>query len=274
MTKAGIRLIFRSKETEEVEIGEYRYRYTVSPLLIARISAKTFSIEDDNSVNQNVKSKLKFDVLLPNDASDRVNRISHILYMGTFYKVGAIRPYPPRVALTVEDIEISELKSELEQRLSEATRKSQNDLKIESFDQLGVLMDDVPDKDSLPKGALVLIDNMIQVWDGNRFITLLEYISSTISNTSGNNPNISNLDTDTALAVRLMNAIYADGFAIIDGLPKKGLPLSNMSIYIDNKQYTDHVDHIFISRDSKVYSLLTYILSSKPPLDADIDRME
>ena len=264
MTKAGIRLIFRSKETEEVEIGEYRYRYTVSPLLIARISAKTFSIEDDNSVNQNVKSKLKFDVLLPNDASDRVNRISHILYMGTFYKVGAIRPYPPRVALTVEDIEISELKSELEQRVGEATRKSQNDLKIESFDQLGVLMDDVPDKDSLHKGALVLIDNMIQVWDGNRFITLSEYISSTISN----------LDTDTALAVRLMNAIYVDGFAIIDGLPKKGEPLSNMSIYIDNKQYTDHVDHIFISRESKVYSLLVYILSSKPPLDADIDRME
>lgn len=264
MTKAGIRLIFRSKETEEVEIGEYRYRYTVSPLLIARISAKTFSIEDDNSVNQNVKSKLKFDVLLPNDASDRVNRISHILYMGTFYKVGAIRPYPPRVALTVEDIEISELKSELEQRVGEATRKSQNDLKIESFDQLGVLMDDVPDKDSLHKGALVLIDNMIQVWDGNRFITLSEYISSTISN----------LDTDTALAVRLMNAIYADGFDIIDGLPKKGSPLSNMSIYIDNKQYTDHVDYIFISRGGKVYSLLAYILSSKPPLDADIDRME
>ena len=115
---------------------------------------------------------------------------------------------------------------------------------------------------------------MIQVWDGNRFITLLEYISSTISNASGNNPNISNLDTDTALGVRLMNAIYVDGFAIIDGLPKKGSPLSNMNIYIDNKQYTDHADHIFISRDSKAYSLLAYILSSKPPLDADIDRME
>jgi len=267
MTKAGIRLIFRSKETEEVEIGEYRYRYTVSPLLIARISAKTFNIEDDNSVNQNVKSKLKFDVLLPNDASDRVNRISHILYMGTFYKVGAIRPYPPRVALTVEDIEISELKSELEQRLSEATRKSQNDLKIESFDQLGVLMDDIPDKDSLHKGALVLIDNMIQVWDGNRFITLLEYISSTISNTNGNDNNISNVVTPFDL--RILKAIKNTSFNgdIIDRLPEKGQPISDFAFYIDNKRIEDGLDHFFVVKNNKPYPVDTYVLNTEPPAD-------
>lgn len=272
MTKAGIRLIFRSKETEEVEIGEYRYRYTVSPLLIARISAKTFTIEDDNSVNQNVKSKLKFDVLLPNDASDRVNRISHILYMGTFYKVGAIRPYPPRVALTVEDIEISELKSELEQRVGEATRKSQNDLKIESFDQLGVLMDDVPDKDSLHKGALVLIDNMIQVWDGNRFITLSEYISSTISNTSEVNKDTS--DGVTPLQRRIAKALTIGNlFSFIDGLPKKGEPLSSSSLYIDNKYYDDkdNNDYIFVIKNGTPHELFSYILTSKLPPDSEVD---
>lgn len=184
MTKAGIRLIFRSKETEEVEVGEYRYTYTVSPLLIARISTKSFSVEDDNSINQNVKSKLKFDVLLPNDASDRVNRISHILYMGTFYKVGSIRPYPPRVALTVEDIELSELKSELEQRVGEATRKSQNDLKIDAFDYLGVHIDS--DEKELTKGSLIVKDGIIKLWDGSRLIPLLEYINSTLSETHEN----------------------------------------------------------------------------------------
>ena len=267
MTKAGIRLIFRSKETEEVEIGEYQYRYTVSPLLIARISAKTFSIEDDNSVNQNVKSKLKFDVLLPNDASDRVNRISHILYMGTFYKVGAIRPYPPRVALTVEDIEISELKSELEQRVGEATRKSQNDLKIESFDQLGVLIDDVPDIDALPKGSLVLVDNIIQLWNGVHYIPLLEYINSTISNTNGNDNNISNVVTPFDL--RILKAIKNTSFNsdIIDSLPEKGQSISNFAFYIDNKRIEDGLDHFFVVKNNKPYPVDTYVLNTKPPAD-------
>lgn len=181
MTKAGIRLIFRSKETEEVEIGDHRYTYTVSPLLIARISTKSFMIEDSDSVNQNTKSKLKFDVLLPNDASDRVNRISHILYMGSFYKVGTIRPYPPRVALTVEDLELSELKSELEQRVNETSRKSQNELKIDAFDHLGVLMTPPEETSELQKNSLVLKDGIIQVWDGTKYIDLVKVLSTKVT---------------------------------------------------------------------------------------------
>ena len=176
MTKAGIRLIFRSKETEEVEIGDHRYTYTVSPLLIARISSKSYTHDDTDSINQNTKSKLRFDVLLPNDASDRVNRISHILYMGSFYKVGAIRPYPARVSLTVEDLELSELKSELEQRVNEAARKSQNELKIDAFDHLGVLMAPPSEADELKKGLMVLKDDIIQVWDGEKYLDILKFI--------------------------------------------------------------------------------------------------
>lgn len=182
MTKAGIRLIFRSKETEEVEIGDHRYTYTVSPLLIARISTKSFMIDDSDSVNQNTKSKLKFDVLLPNDASDRVNRISHILYMGSFYKVGTIRPYPPRVALTVEDLELSELKSELEQRVNETSRKSQNELKIDAFDHLGVLMTPPDETSELQKNSLVLKDGIIQIWDGMKYLDLLKFIKEHTNN--------------------------------------------------------------------------------------------
>ena len=176
MTKAGIRLIFRSKETEEVAIGDHRYTYTVSPLLIARISSKSYTYDDTDSINQNTKSKLRFDVLLPNDASDRVNRISHILYMGSFYKVGAIRPYPPRVSLTVEDLELSELKSELEQRVNETSRKSQNELKIGAFDHLGVSMTPPSETDALKKGLMVLKDDIIQVWDGEKYLDILKFI--------------------------------------------------------------------------------------------------
>lgn len=182
MTKAAIRLIFRSKETEEVEIGDHRYTYTVSPLLIARISSKSYTHDDTDSINQNTKSKLRFDVLLPNDASDRVNRISHILYMGSFYKVGAIRPYPPRVSLTVEDLELSELKSELEQRVNETSRKSQNELKIDAFDHLGVLMTPPAEADELKKGLMVLKDDIIQVWDGEKYVDLVKFVSTSLTN--------------------------------------------------------------------------------------------
>ena len=181
MTKAGIRLIFRSKETEEVEIGDHRYNNTVTTLLIARISNKSYMNEDSDSVNQNTKKKLKFDVLLPNDASDRVNRISHILYMGSFYKVGTIRPYPPRVALTVEDLELSELKSELEQRVNETSRKSQNELKIDAFDHLGVLMTPPEETSELQKNTLVLKDGIIQVWDGTKYTDLVKTLSTTVA---------------------------------------------------------------------------------------------
>ena len=177
MTKAGIRLIFRSKEPEEVSIGDYRYKYTVSPLLLAKITSKSFFEEDQGSINQNTKSKLKFDTLLPNDASDRVNRISHILYMGTFYKVDSIRPYPPRVALTIENIEMSDIKSELSELVQNASKKSQNDLKVDAFDHLKVALTEPEEKE---KGGLLLKDDIIQIWDGEKYQDLLLFIKDKV----------------------------------------------------------------------------------------------
>lgn len=177
MTKAGIRLIFRSKEPEEVSIGDYRYKYTVSPLLLARITSKSFFEEDQSSINQNTKSKLKFDTLLPNDASDRVNRISHILYMGTFYKVDSIRPYPPRVALTIENIEMSDIKSELAELVQNASKKSQNDLKVGAFDHLKIALTEPEEKE---KGELLLKDDIIQIWDGEKYQDLLLFIKDKV----------------------------------------------------------------------------------------------
>lgn len=179
MTKAGIRLIFRSKEPEEVSIGDYRYKYTVSPLLLARITSKSFFEEDQSSINQNTKSKLKFDALLPNDASDRVNRISHILYMGTFYKVDSIRPYPPRVALTIADIEMSDIKSELDELIIKSNEKSQNELKVDAFDHLKVAMVE-SETDERVKGGLFLKDGIIQIWNGEQYIDLLLFIKDKV----------------------------------------------------------------------------------------------
>lgn len=169
MTKAGIRLIFRSKEPEEISVGVHEYKYTVSPLITAKISSKSFNVEDRSSINQNTKAELKFDVSLMNDSTDRVNRISHILYMGSYYKVGSIRPYPPRVVLTIEDMEISELRDRLAEVVTSATQKSQNELKLEALTKIG--LQDYQDgfENSLSKYALVFKDGDIQVWTGTEF---------------------------------------------------------------------------------------------------------
>lgn len=173
MTKAGIRVIFRSKDPEEVAIGDYRYKYTVSPLLMARITSKSFYIDDGNSINQNTKTTLIFDTPLPNSPDDRLSRITHIVYMGTIYKVDKVRPYPPRAAITIDDIELSELKGELERIVKEASQKSQNDLKIDAFNKLNVK--DVSDENPTP-GALVLSEGIIQIWDGTKYLDILKFI--------------------------------------------------------------------------------------------------
>lgn len=191
MTKAGIRVIFRSKDMEEVAIGDYRYKYTASPLLTARITSKSFNIDDGNSINQNTKTTLIFDTLLPNSPDDRLSRITHIVYMGTIYKVDKVRPYPPRAAITIDDIELSELKGELEQIVKEATRKSQNDLKIDAFNKLNVK--DVSDENPTP-GTLVLSDGIIQIWDGEKYLDILEFIKEHTNN-SCKPVGMSNADT-------------------------------------------------------------------------------
>ena len=191
MTKAGIRVIFRSTDMEEVAIGDYRYKYTVSPLLTARITSKSFNMDDGNSINQNTKTTLIFDTLLPNSPDDRLSRITHIVYMGTIYKVDKVRPYPPRAAITIDDIELSELKGELEQIVKEASQKSQNDLKIDAFNKLNVK--DVSDGNPTP-GTLVLSEGIIQIWNGTKYLDILEFIKEHTNNACI--PNLhSNVDT-------------------------------------------------------------------------------
>lgn len=188
MTKAGIRVIFRSKDLEEVAIGDYRYKYTVSPLLTARITSKSFNIDDGNSINQNTKTTLIFDTLLPNSPDDRLSRITHIVYMGTIYKVDKVRPYPPRAAITIDDIELSELKGELEKIVKDATQKSQNDLKIDAFNKLNVK--ELSYDDPAP-GTLVYGDGNITIWDGKRYLDLLEFIKEHTNGACSPNPKIS-----------------------------------------------------------------------------------
>lgn len=196
MTKAGIRVIFRSKDLEEVAIGDYRYKYTVSPLLTARITSKSFNIDDSNSINQNTKTTLIFDTLLPNSPDDRLSRITHIVYMGTLYKVDKVRPYPPRAAITIDDIELSELKGELERIVEEATQKPQNDWRIDAFNNLNVK--ELSLNPPAP-GTLVYSGESITVWDGEKYTDLLKFIKEHTNNAcTPNKPAIPETNHDPA----------------------------------------------------------------------------
>ena len=75
---------------------------------------------------------------------------------------------------------MSELKSELEQRVNETSRKSQNELKIDAFDHLGVLMTPPEETSELQKNSLVLKDGIIQVWDGTKYTDLVKTLSTTV----------------------------------------------------------------------------------------------
>mgnify|MGYP000868288412 CR=1 FL=1 len=175
MTKTGIRLIYRSKETVEFSPGEYNYQYSVSPMVLAKISSKTFTEEDKSTINQNLKSELKFDILLPNDSTDRINRISHILYMGTLYKVATIRPYPPRVVITLDDIELSDIKTQLDKLIEDTVYRDSNEIKIKAYDSLNVI---IPKDDTIiKKGDIVLRDSVLHVYTGSEYLSLLDFIS-------------------------------------------------------------------------------------------------
>lgn len=176
MAKAGIRLIFRSKEPVELSIGVYGYKYTVSPLLTAKITSKSFLTEDRSSINQDSNLEIKFDVLLANDSTDRISRITHILYMGSYFKVDSVRPYPPRIVMTIKEPEISDLKGQLDDIVKEARQKSQNDVKIDAYNSLNVKDSSNALDGMVNKGDLVLIDSIINVWTGDKFIPLLTFI--------------------------------------------------------------------------------------------------
>ena len=176
MTKAGIRLIFRSKKPEELSIGVYGYKYTVSPILTAKITSKSFLTDDKSSINQDSNLEIKFDVPLVNDSTDRVSRISHILYMGSYFKVESVRPFPPRVVMTIKEPEMSDLKGELDDIVNKARQKSQNDVKNDAYDSLNVKDSSDALDGKLNKGDLVLIDSIINIWTGDKLIPLLAFI--------------------------------------------------------------------------------------------------
>lgn len=100
MGKAILTLVFKSEDAIEKEKGVYSYEYTAMKNVRADIKSKRTRFDDGQTINPQTSLSMSFSVLLSNDSTDRVNRISHIVYKGKVYDVELIEEFKPRVVIT------------------------------------------------------------------------------------------------------------------------------------------------------------------------------
>lgn len=99
MSKAPISIVFKSFEPVETEPGIFEYKYKKLDNLAADVRNKRFMFTHEKDMERQVDISLSFSVVLANDSSDRVNRISHVVYLGNVYEVESVDIYPPRVTI-------------------------------------------------------------------------------------------------------------------------------------------------------------------------------
>lgn len=112
MTKAIVTVVFRSPDPVEIEPGVFEYEYTKIENVGADIRNKTFSHSNGDSINMNTSMNIILSIIMSNDGTDRLNRISHVNYLGTLYTIDRIEGiYPPRVNVSLGKRETKSLDS-------------------------------------------------------------------------------------------------------------------------------------------------------------------
>lgn len=99
MGKTVLGIIFRSDELE-IEEGVYGFVYSMINSIRADIRSKRYSFSDGQTITPQASLSISFSILLSNDKTDRVNRISHIVYKDNIYTVEGIEQFGPRVVIT------------------------------------------------------------------------------------------------------------------------------------------------------------------------------
>lgn len=103
MAKVDISVVIKSKEPVKVVPGDFRYTHTVIPKVGAIVEKSGFAINDNQSINQEVNQNGRLSFIMSNDREDRINRISHVLYLGTLYKITSVENRKPRVHVVLGD---------------------------------------------------------------------------------------------------------------------------------------------------------------------------
>jgi len=102
MTRVSINLIFRSQTQITIRPGVVDYTYVESKLLPADVLASQgYTFDNDQSINMDVKQNVKLSFIMSNDSTDRLNRLTHVLYLGTLYEINTVEIARPRVIITL-----------------------------------------------------------------------------------------------------------------------------------------------------------------------------
>lgn len=111
MTLAIIDIFIRSASPVEVSPGVYEYTHERISGVPATLT-KNQNANFNNAQSINVKTRLNssFSILFANDATNRFERITHLLYGSTLYDVGTVTPYPPRVVIDLGDVSSNTIK--------------------------------------------------------------------------------------------------------------------------------------------------------------------
>lgn len=118
MTKAAIKVVFRSIQPVEVEPGEYEYEYKSTHPLLADISTQQFTYEDRQTININTAMPITFSVVLPNNIHNRYYEMEYVRYLGRIYKIVSAIPYHPRVKITIGSVVKGEESKTIEEALN------------------------------------------------------------------------------------------------------------------------------------------------------------
>lgn len=104
MSRTTITVYIRSKQPEEIDIDVYGYKYDKIDGVVATVENKTYTLPLGRDINGNADISVVLRFVFANTSDDRINRISHIRYLGTIYHVERVENFPPRIKVTLGQV--------------------------------------------------------------------------------------------------------------------------------------------------------------------------
>lgn len=104
MARLNIDILFKSRDTIEVRPGVMDYSWSLAKGIPATVVKSGINIQDNQTVNQDWTPSTQLSFIMSNDATDRLNRIGYIHYLGYLYEVQVVSITRPKVIVNIGNI--------------------------------------------------------------------------------------------------------------------------------------------------------------------------
>lgn len=104
MSRVNITVGINPAQPSEVSPGVYEYIPIEYKNIPASILEASFNITDGQSINQESNGLTRLSFIMSNDISNRLSRLSYIVYLGVKYKVTIGRIVRPRVEVILGEV--------------------------------------------------------------------------------------------------------------------------------------------------------------------------